>query len=234
MLYLGDMAKIAQQTLSFLRQLARNNDKAWFDDHRADYEAARGNVIDFANALLDRLRATDALETENGRRSLFRINRDVRFSKDKSPYKTNIAGHFVRDGRYRRGGYYFSIQPGGQTMVGGGFYGIERHDLDRLRQELAVDAQPLREIMADPDFKRVLGELRGDQLKTAPRGYPKDHENVDLLRYKQFYGMVEFPDAEVTRADFLDRATEIHLALRPFFDYFSDVLTTDANGELIV
>ncbi len=227
------MVRIDKSTLDFLKQLARHNDKGWFQDNRKAYDAARGNVAEFADALLNRLRDTDLISTASGKKSLFRINRDVRFSKNKAPYKTSMSGHFTRDTALRRGGYYFSIQPGA-SMVGGGFYGMESHDLKRMREELAVDGDPLREIMADPDFVRLFGEMRGDKLKTAPQGYPRDHPNIDLLNFKQFYAGREFTDREVTSAGFLDTAAEIHLALRPFFDYFSDVLTTDANGEPIV
>ena len=224
------MPKIAPSTYAFLRELAANNDRDWFADNKHRYEAARANVAEFADELLRRLRKTDVLSTENGRKSLFRIYRDVRFSKDKRPYKTNIAGSFTRDGRLRRGGYYFSLSPE-QNMVGGGFYGIERDDLKRLRQELAASAGEMRSILNDDTFRETLGTLRGERLKTAPQGYPRDHPDIDLLRYKQFYAAREFTEQEVLADDFIDRAEATLLALRPFFDYFSDILTTDANGE---
>ena len=224
------MPKIVPSTYDFLRELAANNDRDWFADNKHRYEAARANVAEFAEELLSRLRKTDVISTENGRKSLFRIYRDVRFSQDKRPYKTNIAGSFTRDGRLRRGGYYFSLSPE-RNMVGGGFYGIERDDLKRLRQELAASAGEMRSILNDPTFRERLGELRGDQLKTSPQGYPRDHPDIDLLRYKQFYATREFTEREVLADDFIDRAEATLLALRPFFDYFSDILTTDANGE---
>ncbi|PPK85597.1 uncharacterized protein (TIGR02453 family) [Neolewinella xylanilytica] len=225
--------KVQRSTYDFLRDLAANNDRDWFTDHKPRYEAARANVSDFAEALLERLRKTDVISTESGRKSLFRIYRDVRFSKNKLPYKTNIAGSFERDGLLRRGGYYFSLSPE-RNMVGGGFYGIERDDLNRIRQELAADAGALRAILADKEFGRQFSALRGEQLKTAPQGYPRDHPDIDLLRYKQFYAAREFSEAEVLDPGFIDRAEDVLLALRPFFDYFSEVLTTDANGERLV
>lgn len=230
------MAKITKSTLTFLKQLAKNNDREWFKDNKKDYEAGRENVAEFAQALMDRLAETDVLSTASGKKSLFRIYRDVRFSKNKDPYKTNFAGQFVRDGKLRRGGYYYNVSPTGdwRSFIGGGFYGMEKHDLKRMREELAVDAADLREIIADKDFIRLFGELQGEQLKTAPQGYPKDHPNIDLLRYKQFYVGRNFTDKEVLSKDFLDMAHEATLTLRPFFDYFTDVLTTNANGELIV
>jgi uncharacterized protein (TIGR02453 family) len=225
------MAQIKKSSLTFLQQLAKNNDREWFKDNKASYEAGRENVAEFAQALMDRLSETDVLGTESGKKSLFRIYRDVRFSKNKDPYKTNFAGQFVRDGKLRRGGYYYNVSPTGdrRSFIGGGFYGMEKHDLKRMREELAVDASELREIIADKDFV-----LQGEQLKTAPQGYPKDHPNIDLLRYKQFYAGRTFTDKEVLSKDFLDMAHEATLTLRPFFDYFTDVLTTNANGESII
>lgn len=224
------MVRIRQSTFDFLRELARHNDREWFQAHKPAYEAARQNVADFSDALLERLRRTDVISTENGRKSLFRIYRDVRFSKNKLPYKTNIAGSYTRDGRQRRGGYYFSFAPEA-TQVGGGFYGMEPKDLRRVREELAASAGEMRGILKDEAFVTQFGTLSGEQLKTSPQGYTQDHPAIDLLRYKQFYGMRTFTEQEVLRTDFLDRAEEVLLTLRPFFDYFSDILTTDANGE---
>ena len=235
------MARIAKSTLTFLKQLNRNNNRDWFADNKPRYEAARANVAEFADALLERLRTDDVLETESGKKSLYRIYRDVRFSKNKDPYKVNMAGHFTRQGKLRRGGYYFHIVPEGThndfmggSVVGGGFYGIERADLKRVREEIAANAADFRAFMADPDFVRVFGTLDGDQLKTAPQGYPRDHPEIDLLRYKNYYAFRQFTDAEVTSAAFLDLSHEAMLTLRPFFDLFTDILTTDANGELTV
>jgi|AntRauTorckE5430_2_1112549.scaffolds.fasta_scaffold00297_6 uncharacterized protein (TIGR02453 family) len=235
------MSQIKKATLTFLRQLAKNNDREWFATNKPKYEAAQENVADFADALLGRLRESDVLATENGKKSLYRIYRDVRFSKNKDPYKVNIAGSFERDGKLRRGGYYFHLVPSGihdnfmnGTVIGGGFYGIERDDLKRVREEIAADATDLREIIGAPDFVRVFGELQGEKLKTAPQGYPKDHPNIDLLRYKNYYAFREFNDEEVLSANFLDLSHEALLTLRPFFDLFTDILTTDANGEVVV
>jgi len=230
------VTRIKKTTLTFLRQLSKNNDREWFAAHKGEYEAGRENVAEFAQGLLDRMEKTDVLSTENGKKSLFRIYRDVRFSKNKEPYKTNFAGQFVRDGKLRRGGYYYNISPVGEwrSFIGGGFYGMEKDDLKRVREELALDASELRAIVADKDFNRIFGELRGDRLKTAPRGYAKDHPNIDLLNYKQFYAGRDFTDKEVLSAEFIDMAHEAMVTLRPFFDYFTEVLTTDANGEVVI
>jgi uncharacterized protein (TIGR02453 family) len=224
------MSRIDPATLDFLRELRQHNDRDWFNAHKARYLAARENLEVFATALLARMNETDVIETPNAKKSLFRIYRDTRFAKNKTPYKTNMGGSLSRSGAQRRGGYYYSIQPGGESVIGGGFYGPERDDLLRIRQEIAADAQPLREILATPRFQKFYSALAGDALKTAPKGFDRDHPDIDLLRFKNFFVMHQFSDAEVTQADFLDRVIDGWLLLRPFFDYMSEVLTTDVNG----
>lgn len=227
------MSRIKASNFAFLKDLQQHNNRDWFNENKARYEAARENVAEFAEALMKRIGETDVLETESGKKSMFRIYRDVRFSKNKLPYKTTLSGRFRREGIMRRGGYYYHFSPD-ENMIGGGFYGIEKDDLKRVRQELAADGDTLRNIMAAPDFVTQFGVMQGEKLKTAPKGYDKEHENIDLLRYKQFYVKRNFTEKEVTSANFIDEAAAAMLALRPFFDYFTDILTTDANGELIV
>jgi uncharacterized protein (TIGR02453 family) len=224
------MPRIEAATLDFLRDLRRNNNRDWFGTHKNRYLAARTNMEEFVTALLARMQEIDVIETPSAKKSLFRIYRDIRFSKDKTPYKINMGGSLRRAGAERRGGYYYSIQPGGESVIGGGFYGPAREDLLRIRQEIAADAQPLRDILADPRFREFYGELTGDRLKTAPKGFDRDHPDIDLLRYKHFIAMRKCGDAEVTAPDYLDRIVDGWQRLRPFFDYMSVVLTTDENG----
>ncbi len=228
------MTAIAPATLDFLRDLAANNDRDWFAANKPRYEAARENLASFSQDVIDGLRKTDMLDTLDGKKSLFRIYRDTRFSKNKTPYKINLGGSYARTGKLLRGGYYFSIQPGGETVIGGGFFGPERDDLLRVRREIERDAAPLRAIIGAPDFVRHFGTLAGETLKTAPKGFDREHPAIDLLRYKNFYAVRTFTDREVTAKNFGKEALASLLAIRPFFDYMSEVLTTDANGELIV
>lgn len=227
------MPRIVQSTLDFLQQLAQNNERSWFDAHKKEYEAARENVATWADEVHRLLSQSDVLETPSGKKALFRIYRDVRFSKNKAPFKTNIAGYFERAGKMNRGGYYFSISPE-EVIVGGGFYEPAKEDLQRIREELAFDGSRMRSIISASDFQATYGQLLGEQLKTAPQGYPKDHPEIELLRYKQFYAMRSFSQTETLSADFAQQAAASFRALRPFFDYFSEVLTTDANGEPLV
>ena len=228
------MPQIKASNFKFLKDLKKNNNRDWFTENKKRYQGEHEEIISFADALLAKMNEHDVIETPTGKKSLFRIYRDVRFSKDKSPYKTNWAGGFKRATAARRGGYYFHIQPDGQSFIGGGFWGPNKDDLQRIREEIATDATEMREILADPTFVSMFEGLQGDQLKTAPKGFDKEHADIDLLRYKQFIFGRNFTDKEVQSPDFLEVANDTFKAMRPFFDYMSDVLTTDSNGESIL
>ena len=128
-----------------------------------------------------------------------------------------------------RGGYYLHIEPG-ESFIGGGFWAPEPADLKRIRKEIAADAQPLRQILADPLFVETFGAIQGEQLKSAPQGYAKDHPAIDLIRLKQYLVSKKFTDEEVLTASFIETAIQTFQRMRPFFDYMSEVLTTDENG----
>jgi uncharacterized protein (TIGR02453 family) len=210
--------------------LSANNNRDWFQEHKSEYTKHHQEVIRFADALLSKVNEHDVIETESGKKSLFRIYRDVRFSKDKRPYKTHWSGGFRRASVLRRGGYYFHIEPGGNSMIGGGFWAPNKEDLMRIREEIATDASELRDLLADSTLLETFGALEGEQLKRAPKGFDPNHDAIDLLRYKQFIFTKRFSDAEVIQEDFVEKLNEAYQALRPFFDYMSDVLTTDADG----
>ncbi len=220
---------IKPATLDFLRKLQANNHKQWFEEHKSDYLDAKKNVENFVAKVKTGLMQDDIIEKSK----LYRIYRDVRFSKDKTPYKGHLGGYFRRAGADRRGGYYFSIQPE-ESFVGGGFYNPNKEDLYRIRKEFEADSSIIRKIISDSDFKKTYGELLGNGVKTAPKGFSKEHQNIGLIRKKQFYALHKFNDEEVLRSDFPDQVVHCYRALRPFFDYMSEVLTTNLNGESII
>lgn len=222
---------ISKSNLDFLNTLKKNNNREWFAENKSKYEDAHQNMIEFSDEVLNLLNQHDDIETPNGKKSLYRIYRDVRFSKDKSPYKTHWGAYYKRATKHLRGGLGFHTESGGKTMVGGGFWGPNKEDLEHIRNQIAVDPEPLRKILKSKSFKEHFGEMTGDQLKTAPKGFPKDHEAIELLRYKQFLMGKKFTDAEVLSPDFSKKIDATFKAMRPFFDYFSDILTTDLNGE---
>ena len=228
------MPQISSANFDFLNKVASNNNREWFAENKDEYLKQHQNMIDFADDLLQSVNKHDNIETLNGKKSLYRIYRDVRFSKNKDPYKTHWAGGFKRATKQLRGGYYFHIAPGNKTMVAGGFWNPNKDDILRIREDIAMDDSELRKIVSDKKFVATFGELKGDQLKTAPKGFPKDHESIDLLRYKQFIVWKNFTDKEVMSKDFTKLADNTFKAMRPFFDYMSDVLNTDANGSPII
>jgi len=215
--------------MDFLKKLKKNNNREWFNDHKTAYQQELALMETFAGALLKQLNAHDEIETPSGKKSLFRIYRDTRFSSDKTPYKTHWSGSFKRATKYRRGGYYFHIEAG-NSFVAGGFWGPVPQDLKRIRDDIAFDAAPLRKILKSKTFVSMFQTLKGDQVKTAPKGYDSSHEAIDLLRHKQFLLIRHFSDKEVLSKNFLKEAGLTFKAMRPFFDYMSEVLTTDSNG----
>jgi len=220
---------IHRSVFDFLNKLKKNNNRDWFNKHKDRYLEELSHIGTFADALLARLNKHDVIETLSGKKSLYRIYRDTRFSEDKTPYKIRFAGHFTRATKYRRGGYHFNIQPG-NSYISGGFWGPENEDLKRIREEIAFDPAPVKKIINSRSFVSMFETLKGEQLKTAPKGFDSGHEAIDLLRYKQFLLRSPFSDEEVLSPTFLQEADRTYKAMRPFFDYMSEVLTTDANG----
>ena len=225
--------KILPSNIEFLKLLKKNNNRDWFNENKDRYTAELNNIVAFADALLAEMNKHDVIETPTGKKSLFRIYRDTRFSNDKTPYKTVFSGSFTRASKQRRGGYYFHIEPG-NSFVGGGFWGPEPADLKRVRDELAHDAAPLRKILKSKSFVNTFGTLHGEQVKTTPKGFDAANPAIDLIRYKQYLVMKKFTDKEVLSDDFLKKVNEAFKNMRPFFDYMSEVLTTDVNGISII
>jgi len=224
---------IKENSIKFLKTLSKNNDREWFNDHKEKYTEAHNNLVDFADALLLEMNKHDNIETSSGKKSLYRIYKDVRFSKDKTPYNTHWSGGFKRATKKLRGGYYFHIKPG-NSFVAGGFWGPNPDDLKRIRQDIDLNYNDWKKLLANKTLVNTFGKMRGELVGSAPRGYAKDNPAIDLLRYKQFILKHEFTDKEVLSPDFLMKVNDTFKKLRPFFGYMSEVLTTDANGVSIL
>ena len=225
--------KLLPSNLEFLKQLKKNNNRDWFALHKEKYLQELSQIEAFADNLLFEVNKHDVIETPSGKKSLHRIYRDTRFSKDKTPYKTSWSGSFTRATKKRRGGYYFHIEPR-NTIIAGGFWNPEPKDLKRIRDEFSHDAFGLRKILKNKSFINAFGSLKGEQVKTTPKGFSADNSAIDLIRYKQFLLVRNFTDKEVMSDTFLKQANETFKLMRPFFDYMTEVLTTDTNGISIV
>ena len=221
--------QLPSDIFSFFKKLEKNNNREWFQQHKPEFKALETTVKQFGEALKDQLNQHDSID----RFKLFRVYRDVRFSKDKTPYKTHFGLTWHRTKPEYRGGYYLHLKPN-DIFLACGFWDPNPADLKRIRQEIDMDADEYRDIINEPNFKRIWGDLQGDAVKTAPKGYAKDHPNIDLLRHKQHIFMVRYTEEDVAAADFLDRLDTALQAVRPFVDYMSAVLTTNADGEPLV
>ena len=215
-----------KKAFEFLNQLKENNNREWFSKHKSEYDSVVKENKTLFNQIYNELQEYDQLKGIH----IFRIYRDVRFSKDQTPYKTNFGVGYSRSKPMLRGGYYIQLEPG-NSFVGGGFWGPEAKDLLRIRKEFEISTTEIEKIISDKTFVKYFGELQGDSIKTAPRGFEKNHPAIDLIRKKQFVVMRKFTDKEVFSDSFQKEALQTLLAMRPFFDYMSEVLTTDLNGE---
>ena len=221
------MAQIQESLLQFLGELAENNNREWFDEQKTRYTKEQDLFNDFSNSVLEGLREVDKIE----KLKIYRIYRDIRFSKDKTPFKTNRTLNFIREGEALRGSYYMHIAPG-DSYIGAGFFSPNPADLLRIRKEFEMDDQEIRDIMNVPEFKKAFGNefVPKDQVKTAPKGFSKDHKALDLIKNKTFFFKQSFTDEQILKENFKDEVLKSYQLLRPFLNYMSDVLTTDLNG----
>lgn len=223
------MKSISKSTLEFLKELKQNNNREWFNANKPTFEVEQKKVKEFYNSVMEHLKMHDLIENVK----IFRIYRDVRFSPDKTPFKPHFAGHFTRATNKLRGGYYLRVRPG-ETFLAGGFWEPNKEDLARIRKEFETDASEIRAIVNAPEFKKCFGTLQGDAVKTAPRGFDKNHPNIDFIRLKQFIVTRSFTDEEVLSPNFLTEVISSFKAMRLYLDYMSEVLTTNLNGESII
>jgi len=198
-----------------------------FEVNKPRYQKEEKVLKSFCEMIKEGLEKTDQIEKVK----VYRIYKDVRFSKDKTPYKANRGASFMREGESRRGSYFLNIEPG-KSFIGGGFFGPNPADLLRIRKEFEMDVSEIREIMANPDFSKVFGTefVPYSQVKTAPKGFSKDHPAIDLIKNKSFFFQHFYTDKEVLSENFSEKIINHYQLLRPYFDLMSDVLTTDLNG----
>ena len=224
---------IDRATLRFLSDLKKNNDRDWFEANRPRYQAALGNMRGFADALIERMKRHDKLATASGKDALHRIYTNRRFHPERPPYKEHFSGGLARVKPALRGGYYFHVQPGG-SFIACGFWAPEAEDLKRIRMDMLYEHEAWDKILRGKALRSHWGELEGEQLKTAPQGFPKDHPATPLLRYKQLYFSHSFTDKEVTASGFAAEVDNCFRAIRPWFDHMSEVLTTDGDGNSLL
>ena len=219
------MPENLRDTLVFLRELRVNNNRSWFEANRRRYEPARAHFEGFVAELIAGFGDVEDLGSVTVKECVYRINRDIRFSPDKSPYKSTMSAVIGREGRKSTGrSYYVQIAPDGESLLAGGLYQPSTQELDRMRRSIADDSTAFRKIVNKRDFKQFFGELDGERLKTAPQGYRKDHPDIDLLRLKQFLAEHSFSNEEVLADDLAAQIIAMCEAMKPFLTYIQTAL----------
>ena len=202
---------LTKSTFEFLDLLAKNNNRDWFTENKKRFETENNLAKAFFTEVYTDLEKIDSLE----KMQVFRIYRDVRFSKDKLPYKNHFSVGFSRTKPMLRGGMYLHIE-NEASFVGGGFWAPNNDDLLRIRKEIELDASDLREIISNTTFKKMFGTLEGEELKTAPKNFDKTHPDIDLIRKKQYLLTRKFTNKEVMSPNFREEVIATFAAMRPF------------------
>jgi uncharacterized protein (TIGR02453 family) len=217
---------IQKSTLDFLKALKKNNNKTWFDQNRERYNSAKNNFDEFVALLLEQMMLFDEdLKELSSKNCTFRINRDIRFSKDKTPYKINLSASFNKGGKKSvDAGYYFHLQPGGNSFVGGGLWMPEAIELKKLRQEIDYCFPEFKKIISASSFKKYYSELEKEEkqmLVNIPKGYEKENPAADFLRMKSFIATKNLSDEEVTSVNLVKETTQAFKALMPLIKFIN-------------
>jgi uncharacterized protein (TIGR02453 family) len=214
-----------EKVLQFLRELSENNDRVWFEANKNRYAESRNKVLFLTDVLVNEIRKFDeSIPLLDSKDCMFRIFRDVRFSHDKRPYKTNFGSFIAKGGRKSEcAGYYFHIEAG-QSFLGGGVYMPAAEPLKTIRDYIAKFPHEYLEIINQPEFKSIFPEMYDHRLKTAPKGFAKDHEFIHLLRYKSFTFSSSVTDQELVNGKFIAKAVEAFRQLHKVNAYLNEAL----------
>lgn len=217
-----------QKALDFLKKLSRNNNREWFEKNKPTYLEIKEDFESFVGDVLHEAISFDqSLAGQDPKKLTFRIYRDIRFSKDKTPYKTYISAGISRAGKGTGvPGYYFQIEPGNKSMVAAGLYQPVAENLAKIRQEIDYNGDKLEHIVKESKFKKLFGELwNEDKLKSMPKGYAKDHAHIEFLKLKSFIVMSTFKDNEVTDKKFLKVLSNAMKTAKPLNDFLTESLS---------
>jgi uncharacterized protein (TIGR02453 family) len=214
---------ISKETFRFLQQLRLNNDKFWFDENRSLYARLRKEFEDFLEIVISEIRQFDPEAAETtAKASIFRINRDIRFSNDKVPYKTNFGAFIAKGGRKGiNSGYYIHVEPG-ECFLAGGIYMPSAPMLKAIREEIYENIDAFKDLLHAPSFVKHFGDrIGGEKLKSAPRGFPKDFADMDYLKYRSYTVLKSEPDSIYQKADFIKEVLEVFRAMAPFNQFLN-------------
>lgn len=212
--------------LGFLSDLSENNHKAWFDENRPRYEAIRKEWLKCVQELITLLSSFDSniadLETKN---CIFRINRDVRFAKDKSPYKSNMGAYFAKGGKKSAfGGYYIHLDPK-ECFLAGGIWMPESFHLQAIRQEIDYHFADFKAVVDNPTFKNTFPSFENQRMVGVPKGYDKDNPAADYLKLKSFVVIKKLSIADLEHKAFLQNATDVFKTIKPLNDFLNKAIS---------
>jgi uncharacterized protein (TIGR02453 family) len=214
-------------TLKFLKGLKKNNNKPWFDKHRSEYEAAKSDFAGFIDKLIQaHCKKDNTINHLKSKDCMFRINRDIRFSKDKSPYKSNFGASINKAGKkaFNTAGYYFHLEPG-QSFIGGGLYMPGPDELKKVRQEIDYNLADFKKILSAKKFKSVYKDLDRSKefvLSRVPKGYETDNPAAEYLKMKSFIAFFNIRDTELTSKDLVKKTVAAFEALQPLLDFLNE------------
>lgn len=218
------MEIIKKQTLTFLSNLSKNNDREWFKQNHTSYVEAKNNFENLVQKIIDKIVEFEpimkGLEVKN---CVYRINRDIRFSNDKSPYKSHFGAFIVRGGKKngdKFAGYYIHIEPG-KSIIAGGAYMPPSPWLSAIREKIDQESIEFNKIIIGREFVKYFKEIDGEKLKNPPRGYTSDNPNIELLKFKSYLVVNEVTDKFVLSGDYLDHVISVLNAMKPFNDFLN-------------
>ncbi|HSN61556.1 MAG TPA: DUF2461 domain-containing protein [Ferruginibacter sp.] len=215
---------IQKNTLDFLKDLQKNNSKVWFDANKKKYETARATFILSVEEMIAAIKTIDPeIENLTAKDCIFRINRDVRFSKNKSPYKNNMAAYFNRAGKKGTGaGYYMHIEPG-NSFAAAGVWMPEKEELSKIRQEIDYNFDEWKKIIKNSVFKKNYekGLDKTNSLVRPPKGYEEENRAIDFLKLKSFVVSKPFSDTELMSKTFISDLSKTFKAVKPLVDFIN-------------
>jgi uncharacterized protein (TIGR02453 family) len=213
--------------LRFLKNLDQNNSKEWMQDHKSEYLIQKQAFSDLVQHTIDELAVTDPrLRGLDPKDCIFRINRDIRFSKDKTLYKTHFGAYMAPGGRKSMlPGYYLHLQPGNKSILASGLYRPTGNLLSKVRQEIDYNGDGLVAIVESKSWKDTFGNLQGERLIKAPKGYTMDHPLIHYLQLKSYLAVRSFQDSETTAADFPHESVQVFKKMKPLVDFLNTAIS---------
>jgi uncharacterized protein (TIGR02453 family) len=217
---------LQSSTLKFLKDLKKNNDREWFEKNRKAYESAKEDMAKLVDDVVKQFGKKEKdIASLTAKECVYRINRDVRFSKNKAPYKNNMAASLIKGGKKSvNAGYYIQIQPGGESFIGGGRYMVEPLELKKIRQEIDYSWDEFNKIINNKKFKATYGELErgeGMALSREPKGYGKDNPAIEYIKLKSFVATTDLSDADLTSKDLVKKIATTFETLQPLIAFLN-------------